>query len=248
MSDKLNTVEGVLNEPQSKAPAKPKESLLKIFFTGIWSNNPGLCQLLGLCPLLAVTTSAISAIGLGIATLLVLCASSIIISLLRKFIFKEVRIPIYVLFIATLVTVVKFYTQAYFPELNAQLGIYLSLIVTNCIIMGRAEAYAGKNGPVKSFVDALGCGIGFGFVLFVLGAIREILGQGTIFMGATHLFGEFGKTLECTIIGSDYTLMVAILPPGGFFILAFMIALKNFQANFKRNKIENSYKIKSIQN
>ena len=114
--------------------------------------------------------------------------------------------------------------------------------------MGRAEAYAGKNGPISSFFDALGCGIGFSLVLFVLGALREILGSGTFFMGASNLFGEFGKSLECTVMSSDYTLMVAILPPGGFFILAFLIALKNFQSTFKRNKIENSYKIKSIQN
>ena len=169
-------------------------------------------------------------------------------SIIRKLIFKEVRIPIYVLLIATMVTVVKFYTQAYFQDLYSQLGIYLSLIVTNCIIMGRAEAFAGKNGPVASFFDALGCGIGFSLVLFVLGTLREILGSGTFFMGASNLFGELGKSLECTVMTADYTLMVAVLPPGGFFILAFLIAIKNFQSNFRRNKIENSYKIKSIQN
>lgn len=246
MSEILKPVEGKIEVSEYKT--QPDQSIVKIFFKGIWSNNPGLCQLLGLCPLLAVTTSAVSATGLAVATLLVLCVSSFLVSFIRKLIFKEVRIPIYVLLIATMVTVVKFYTQAYFQDLYSQLGIYLSLIVTNCIIMGRAEAFAGKNGPVVSFFDALGCGIGFSLVLFVLGTLREILGSGTFFMGASNLFGEFGKSLECTVMTSDYTLMVAVLPPGGFFILAFLIAIKNFQSNFRRNKIENSYRIKSIQN
>ncbi len=244
MDNKIDTVEG----KKKKVKASAKTSLLKILFEGIWSNNPGLCQLLGLCPLLAVTTSAVSAIGLGLATLIVVCSSSVIISLIRRCIFKEVRIPIYVLFIATLVTVVKFYIEAYFPDLNSQLGIYLALIVTNCIIMGRAEAFASRNGPILAFVDAVGTGVGFSLVLFVLGAVREIIGQGTLFMGASKLFGSFGEALECTFINADYTLMVAILPPGGFFVLAFMIALKNFMQNFRRHKIENSFRIKSIQN
>ncbi|MGN0895030.1 MAG: electron transport complex subunit E [Succinivibrio sp.] len=245
MSEKISTVEGKFS---NDVPVPKKESLWSIFFMGIWSHNPGLCQLLGLCPLLAVTTSACSALGLALATIIVLCLSSLIISFIRKLIFKEVRIPIYVMLIATFVTVIKFYTQAYFEDLYSQLGIYLSLIVTNCIIMGRAEAFAGRNGPLKSLADALGCGIGFGIVLFILGAIREILGSGTLFMGASQLFGPGAKFLECNLIEQDYTVLVAILPPGGFFVLAFVIAFKNFQANFKRNKIENSYKIKSIQN
>lgn len=243
--ENLTKIEGVKKESSKEATTLTQEGLVKVFFKGIWSNNPGLCQLLGLCPLLAVTTSAVSALGLALATLLVICVSSVVISIIRKIILKEVRIPIYVLFIATLVTVVRFYCQAYFVELYAQLGIYLSLIVTNCIIMGRAEAYASRNNPLYSFADALGCGIGFGLVLFVLGSIREILGQGTLFAGAQNLFGEFGKALECHIIGADYTLMVAILPPGGFFVLAFMIAFKNFQTNYKRNRVKNSYMIDS---
>lgn len=227
------------------AQNKNKVSIFKTFISGIWKNNPGLCQLLGLCPLLAVTSTAVSALGLASATLLVICLSSIIISMLRKLIFKEVRIPIYVLFIATLVTLVRFYTQAYFPDLYSQLGIYLALIVSNCIIMGRAEAFAKNNNALLSFFDALGSGIGFAIVLFVVGAIREILGQGTFMSGASLLFGEFGKQFEYTLFDADYTIMVAILPPGGFFVLAFLIAYKNFLANYKRNKIENSYKINS---
>ena len=114
--------------------------------------------------------------------------------------------------------------------------------------MGRAEAFASRNGPILAFVDAVGTGVGFSLVLFFLGAVREIIGQGTLFMGASKLFGSFGEAIECTFINADYTLMVAILPPGGFFVLAFMIALKNFMQNFRRHKIENSFRIKSIQN
>lgn len=246
MKNEFDTVEGTLNQiPKEKEVNKT--SLFSIFMKGLWTNNPGLCQLLGLCPLLAVTNSASSALGLALATLVVICSSSVVISLLRRFILPEVRIPVYVLFIATLVTVVKFYVQAYFPDIYSQLGIYLSLIVTNCIIMGRAEAFAGKNTVLSSFVDALGSGIGFGFVLFCLGAIREILGSGTLFAGASGLLGNLGNSLECTFIAQDHTLMVAILPPGGFFIMAFMIAIKNFLNDFKKNRFENSLKIKSIQ-
>ena len=148
----LKTVEGV----SSSAIKKTKEGLLTIFFKGLWSNNPGLCQLLGLCPLLAVTSSAVNALGLAIATLLVVIFSSVVISILRKCIFREVRIPLYVVLIATLVTVVRFYVEAYFPDLYKSLGIYLALIVTNCVIMGRAEAFAGRNDPIRAFFDAAG--------------------------------------------------------------------------------------------
>ncbi len=252
MEKEFDTVEGTIDtveiKKNKKKKKKEKVSLFSIFIKGLWTNNPGLCQLLGLCPLLAVTNTASNALGLALATLVVICCSSVVISLLRKFILTEIRIPVYVLFIATLVTVVRFYVQAFFPDIYEQLGIYLALIVTNCIIMGRAEAFAGKNGVISSFVDALGSGIGFGFVLLVLGGIREILGTGTLFAGASNLLGSFGQSLECSVISENYTIMVAILPPGGFFIMAFMIALKNFMNNFKKNRFENSLKIKSIQN
>lgn len=238
----LKTVEGV-NSATIKAP---KESILTIFFKGLWSNNPGLCQLLGLCPLLAVTSSAVNALGLAIATLLVVVFSSVVISILRKCIFREVRIPIYVVLIATLVTVVRFYVEAYFPDLYDSLGIYLALIVTNCVIMGRAEAFAGRNDPIRAFFDATGSGLGFGLVLFALGSIREIIGNGTWFCGASTLLGSFGENLECHILADDYHMLIAILPPGGFFVLALLIALKNAWSQHKRNKLENSLKIKSL--
>ncbi len=246
MSDKFTTVTGTKLKDDSHEIPKNTKGIFRTFFEGLWSNNPGLCQLLGLCPLLAVTTTTVSALGLGIATLLVLCCSSVIISIIRIAIFKEVRIPIYVMLIATLVTIVKFYVEAYFPDLNSQLGIYLALIVTNCIIMGRAEAYASHHNPLYAFSDALGSGLGFFLVLLVLGMLREVIGQGTLFSGAQMMFGEYGKMLECHVIDTNYTLMVAILPPGGFFLLAALVALKNFLQNFRRHKIEESFKIKSI--
>lgn len=221
-------------------------SLWSIVVKGLWKENPGLCQLLGMCPLLAVTTSAASALGLGIATILVVTLSSFIISLLRKFILKEVRIPIYVILIATIVTVVRFEVEAYFPGLYDQLGIYLSLIVTNCIIMGRAEAFAGRNGPIASAVDALACGVGFSLVLFALGSIREILGNGTFFVGASDLLGSWAQSLEVQLIGADYTYLVAILPPGGFFILAVLIALKHAVDNFGKARAQKRMEIPSV--
>ena len=227
-------------------PAKKKNSLFSIIVKGIWKENPGLCQLLGLCPLLAVTSSASAAMGLGIATIVVMMASSLLISLMRRFILKEVRIPLYVVLIATLVTVVKFEVEAYFPELYDSLGIYLSLIVTNCIIMGRAEAFAGRNGPIASTVDAFASGLGFALVLFALGSVREIFGSGTWFMGAADILGPWAQSLETRLIGEDFTYIIAILPPGGFFVLALLIALKNAIESYAKNKEENKFKIKSI--
>ncbi|WP_113745102.1 electron transport complex subunit E [Anaerobiospirillum thomasii] len=227
-------------------PAKKKNSLFSIIVKGIWKENPGLCQLLGLCPLLAVTSSASAAMGLGIATIVVMMASSLLISLMRRFILKEVRIPLYVVLIATLVTVVKFEVEAYFPELYESLGIYLSLIVTNCIIMGRAEAFAGRNGPIASTVDAFASGLGFAMVLFALGSVREIFGSGTWFMGAADILGPWAQSLETRLIGEDFTYIIAILPPGGFFVLALLIALKNAIESYAKNKEENKFKIKSI--
>lgn len=223
MSDKI-VVEGSLDPNAVKIK---QSSLWEIFIKGIWKDNPGLCQLLGMCPLLAVTTSAANALGLGIATILVMVLSSMVISLIRKIIIPEVRIPIYVVIIASLVTVVRFEIEAYYPALYQQLGIYLALIVTNCIIMGRAEAFAGKNNILRSSVDAIACGIGFTLVLFALGSIREIIGNGTFFVGAADILGPWAQGLEVHFYNSDFSMLIAILPPGGFFVLAFLIALKN---------------------
>ena len=232
------TVEGVLHS------GKPKQSsLFEIFLKGIWKDNPGLCQLLGMCPLLAVTTSAANALGLGIATILVLMLSSSAIALIRRLIVPEVRIPIYVIIIAALVTVVRFEVEASFPALYQQLGIYLSLIATNCIIMGRAEAFAGHNGVIRSLVDAIASGIGFTLVLFALGSIREIVGNGTWLVGASDLLGGWAAGWEMQLYGSDYTLLIAILPPGGFFVLAFLIAAKNALDGRAKRKAERKARI-----
>ena len=232
------TVEGVLE------PGKPKQSsLFEIFIKGIWKDNPGLCQLLGMCPLLAVTTSAANALGLGIATILVLMLSSSVIALIRRLIVPEVRIPIYVIIIAALVTVVRFEVEANFPALYQQLGIYLSLIATNCIIMGRAEAFAGHNGVIRSLVDAIASGIGFTLVLFALGSIREIVGNGTWLVGASDLLGSWAAGWEMQLYGADYTLLIAILPPGGFFVLAFLIAAKNALDGRAKRKAERRARI-----
>ena len=237
-SESSGTVEGVL------LSGKPKQSsLFEIFLKGIWKDNPGLCQLLGMCPLLAVTTSAANALGLGIATILVLMLSSSAIALIRRLIVPEVRIPIYVIIIAALVTVVRFEVDANFPALYQQLGIYLSLIATNCIIMGRAEAFAGHNGVIRSLVDAIASGIGFTLVLFALGSIREIVGNGTWLVGASDLLGGWAAGWEMQLYGSDYTLLIAILPPGGFFVLAFLIAAKNALDGRAKRKAERKARI-----
>ena len=237
-SESSGTVEGVL------LSGKPKQSsLFEIFLKGIWKDNPGLCQLLGMCPLLAVTTSAANALGLGIATILVLMLSSSAIALIRRLIVPEVRIPIYVIIIAALVTVVRFEVEANFPALYQQLGIYLSLIATNCIIMGRAEAFAGHNGVIRSLVDAIASGIGFTLVLFALGSIREIVGNGTWLVGASDLLGGWAAGWEMQLYGSDYTLLIAILPPGGFFVLAFLIAAKNALDGRAKRKAERKARI-----
>ncbi|MCR5537470.1 MAG: electron transport complex subunit E [Succinivibrio sp.] len=242
----LNKPEAELVQENAPAQHAARPSLLKVFFRGIWSDNPGLCQLLGLCPLLAVTSSATSALGLGIATFIVMVTSSVIISLLHVFIIKSVRIPLYIVLIATLVTVLRFYIQSYFPDLFEQLGIYLSLIVTNCIIMGRAEAYAGRNWPIRALADASGSGLGFALVLFALGSVREILGSGTFMQGGHELLGQWAMPLQAQVLSADHTYLIAILPPGGFFVLALFIALKNAWSMHVRHREEKRFEIKSI--
>lgn len=238
------TVEGTLDE--SASHLAKQNSLWTIFIKGIWKDNPGLCQLLGMCPLLAVTTSAANALGLGIATIIVMVLSSLVISMIRKIIVPEVRIPIYVVIIASLVTVVRFEVEAFYPALYQQLGIYLALIVTNCIIMGRAEAFAGKNNMLRSVVDAISCGIGFTLVLFALGSVREILGSGTFFVGASDILGAWAAGFEVKFFEPDLSILIAILPPGGFFVLALLIAGKNALDSRSARRAERQKVIKTI--
>lgn len=194
---------------------------------GLWKNNPGLVQLLGLCPLLAVTATITNALGLGAATLLVLLGSNIVVSLVRNHVASEIRIPVFVLIIASLVTVVELLMNAYTFDLYQSLGIFIPLIVTNCAIIGRAEAFASKNPVLPAAVDALMMGLGFMLVLIVLGALREILGQGTLFDGADLLLGDWAKALRIEVFQFDSHFLLAMLPPGAFLGMGLLIALKN---------------------
>lgn len=198
-----------------------KNNPVERLINGIIKENPTLVLTLGMCPTLAVTTSAINGIGMGLSTTAVLMFSNLVISLLRNFIPDRVRIPGYIVVIASLVTIVQFLLQAYVPSVNDSLGVYIPLIVVNCIILGRAEAYAGKNGPVNSFFDGLGMGLGFTVSLTILGAFRELLGAGTIF-GFTVLSESF------------YTpITIFILAPGAFFVLSCLVAIQNKIKNRK---------------
>jgi electron transport complex protein RnfE len=181
---------------------------------GIIKENPIFVQLLGMCPTLAVTTSAINGIGMGLATTAVLVSSNIAISLLRKVIPAQVRIPAFVVVISTFVTIVGMLMEAFIPDLFSALGLFIPLIVVNCIILARAEAFASKNGIVDSAFDGIGMGLGFTLALTILGAVRELLGNGSIF--GTMLLGEAYKPA-----------LIMILPPGGFLALGLLLALYN---------------------
>ena len=212
-----------------KALAKQilKAEYKKLAIQGLWKNNPGLVQLLGLCPLLAVTATITNALGLGLATLLVLVCSNATVSAVRHWVPKEIRIPIFVLIIAAFVTCVQLLMNAYTYGIYQSLGIFLPLIVTNCAIIGRAEAYASKNPIKQASFDGLMMGLGFALVLMILGAIREILGQGTLFDGANLLLGDWASVLRIEVMHLDNQFLLAILPPGAFIAMGFIIALKN---------------------
>ncbi len=194
---------------------------------GLWTNNVGLVQLLGLCPLLAVTGTFINGLGLGLATLITLVASNVIISLIRKLVRPEVRIPVFVLVIASVVTVIELSMSAYLYGLYKVLGIFIPLIVTNCSIIGRAEAFASKNTVGRALVDGFAMGLGFLLVLVTLGGLREIVGQGTLFAGAHLMFGEAARTWTITLVDNYSGFLLAVLPPGAFIGLGLLIALKN---------------------
>jgi len=201
-------------------------SYREIISNGLWGNNQALVALLGLCPLLAVSNTAINGLGLGLATTLVLLLSNTSVSLIRHVVRPEVRLPVFVLVIASFVTAVELSMKAYFFDLYKILGIFIPLIVTNCAIIGRAEAFASKNNPAKAAVDGLAIGIGFTLVLFVLGASRELIGQGTLLSQAHLMFGETARDWTIQIEGFKGALL-AILPPGAFLGLGSIIALKN---------------------
>ena len=195
---------------------------------GLWKNNVALVQLLGLCPLLAVTSTLINGIGLGLATLLTLVLSNTIVSLIRGFVRNEVRLPVFVLIIASVVTMIELGMKAMFYDLYLVLGIFIPLIVTNCAIIGRAEGFASKNPVGPAMLDGLMMGFGFLVVLALLGALREIIGFGTLFAQAELMFGANASALTIEF-NPDYPgFLLAILPPGAFFGLAILIVAKNW--------------------
>lgn len=197
----------------------------ELFADGLWRNNVVLTQMLSLCPALAVTSGATQGLGMGMATLAVLVASNALVALLRGLITAEVRIPAFVLIIATLVTMVDLAMNAWLHELHKVLGLFIPLIVVNCLILGRAESFASKNSVAWSALDGLAMGTGFTLALTLLGALREIGGSGTVFSGAANLLGPALGVLEMRVYPGDGAL-VMILPAGGFIVLGLMIAAK----------------------
>lgn len=194
---------------------------------GLWKNNPALVQLLGLCPLLAVTNTTVNGLGLGIATILTLVASNGLVSLLRHHIPDEARLPVFMLIIASIVTIIELSMNAWFHELYVILGIFIPLIVTNCAITGRAEAFAARNPVGPALVDGLMMGLGFTAVLVLLGSMREIIGQGTLFSEAHLMFGEAARQLTVVVFEDYRGFLIALLPPGAFIGLGLIVALKN---------------------
>lgn len=199
----------------------------QLFTQGVWSNNGALVQLLGLCPLLAVSNNVTNALGLGLATLLVLTATNTVVSAFRKITPHDIRIPIYVMIIATAVTTIQLLMNAFAYPVYQSLGIFIPLIVTNCIVIGRAEAFASKNGVLASAFDGFAMGIGMTLALVVLGAMREIIGNGTLFDGMDLLLGDWAKSLRLDLLHLDNGLLLAILPPGAFIGLGLILAIKN---------------------
>ena len=199
----------------------------KISMDGLWNNNPATVQILGLCPLLAVTGSVVNAMGLGLATLVVLMGSNACVSLIRNYVTDAVRLPAFVMIIAAMVTVIEMLMQAYTFELYEILGIFIPLIVTNCAVLGRADAFASKNAVLPSMVDGFMMGLGFLVILLILGGMRELVGQGTLFTNMQLLFGPMAANWELTVIDNYGGFLLAVLPPGAFLGLGLIIAGKN---------------------
>lgn len=208
---------------------------LTILKDGLWTNNVTLAQKLALCPLLALTSTATNGLGMGLATTAVLIATNLAISALRNVITPQVRIPAFILVIAGIVTLVDMAINAWGHELYKVLGLFIPLIVTNCVILGRAEAFASRNRPAEAAVDGLAMGLGFTLALTGIGAIREVLGSGTLFAGAALMLGAPMGFLETTVIPDYKGFLLMILPPGGFLVLGFALAAKRlFDARAER--------------
>ncbi|MFK7994889.1 MAG: electron transport complex subunit E [Granulosicoccus sp.] len=222
MTDTTSTLDSKVD-----AQTPTDSEVRQLWKQGLWNDNPALVKLLGLCPLLAVSNTATNALALGIATTLTLLITNVSVSILRAHLIHAIRLPVYVLIIASSVTSIELMMQAWLPALHASLGIFLPLIVTNCLIIGRAEAFASRQGCHIATIDALAMGIGFTWVLVCLGALREVIGQGTLFNDAQLLLGDFGTNWALRLLATEHTVLIALLPPGAFLILGLLLALKN---------------------
>lgn len=212
-------------------------SYRELSLNGLWKNNPAIVQLLGLCPLLAVTASVVNAIGLAVATAMVLVCSNISVSLIRNIVSDAIRLPAFVMIIASAVTCIELLMQAYTYELYEILGIFLPLITTNCVILGRADGFASRNSVAPAAYDGFIMGAGFGVVLVLLGALRELLGTGALFANMDLLFGVDAATWKITVIDDYPNFLLAILPPGAFIFTGLIIAGKNLvDAQIKRRQ------------
>lgn len=223
---------------------EPKPSIIEeyapIAREGLWTNNAVFAQMLGLCPLLAVSNTVVNALGLGLATIAVLVLSNMSVSLIRNIVRPEIRLPVFVMIIASAVTAIELIIHAWFHELYLVLGIFIPLIVTNCAIIARAESFASKNTLAKSIFDGLMMGLGFTMVLVLLGALREIIGMGTLLSNAHIMFGEGMQWLTIEIF-SDYDgFLLAILPPGAFLGLALLLAMRNYLDKKQKGKKKQS--------
>jgi len=203
--------------------ATPYKTIIK---DGLWENNGVIAMLLGMCPTMAVTTSATNGLGLGIATALVMAASSLLVALFRNTITQEVRIPVFILIIASMTTLVDLCMNAWMHEMYKVLGLFIPLIVSNCLPLARLEAFAAKEPVGRSFTDGLFMGIGFTLSLVVIGAIRELIGNGTIFADAALLLGPAFHFMELRLMPADSGVLLAILPPGGFLVTGLVLVAK----------------------
>lgn len=207
----------------------------EIVENGLWKQNPGVVQLLGLCPTLAVTTSVVNGVSLGLATALVMAASNGAVSPVRKYIPDEIRVPVFILVIAALVTVIDLTIHGFAEPLHKVLGIFIPLIVVNCIVLARVESFAAKNPPAPAIWDGFMMGIGLTVVLAILGGMREIIGKGTLFSGLDLALGPQFKQFMVTVIPDYHGFLLAILPPGAFLGLACLIAFRNWAEQRKSN-------------
>ncbi|MCR4303680.1 MAG: electron transport complex subunit E [Gallionella sp.] len=193
---------------------------------GLWDNNGVLAMLLGMCPAMAMTGTATNGLGMGLATAVVMAASSMLVGMFRNQITQEVRIPVFILVVASMVTLVDLFMNAWMHELYKVLGMFIPLIVSNCLPLARLEAFAGKNPALPSLMDGLFMGIGFTFALTIIGAVREIVGVGTLFADASLLFGSTFKFMEMRLLPADTGILMMILPPGGFLVLGLLVVGK----------------------